>query len=117
MPCCARTALAALPNVQRFFESLELEDKLRAMHNELCMIEERVLMDAYMCCEYYLAHTPNPRFKKYDIKAYFESSKKAEIADVNSSLGVLATMGATIQDWKRRRKCFWRRIQTGKSRR
>ena len=54
------------------------------------------LMDAYMCCEYYLSHTPDPRFKKYDIKAYFEASKKAEIAEVNSSLGVLATMGAVF---------------------
>ena len=59
-----RTALAALPNMQRFFEHLELEEKLRIIHNELCMIEERILMDAYMCCEYYLAHTPNPRFNK-----------------------------------------------------
>lgn len=91
-----RTALAALPNMQRFFDHLELEEKLRTMHNELCMIEERILMDAYMCCEYYLAHTPNPRFNKYDIKAYFESSKKAEIADVNSSLGELVTLGAVF---------------------
>ncbi len=91
-----RTALAALPNMQRFFEHLELEEKLRIMHNELCMIEEHTLMDAYMCCEYYLSHTPDPRFKKYDIKAYFEASKKAEIAEVNSSLGVLATVGAVF---------------------
>ena len=91
-----RTVLAALPNMQRFFEHLELEEKLRIMHNELCMIEEHTLMDAYMCCEYYLSHTPNPRFKKYDIKAYFELSKKTEIADVNSLLGALNTVGAVF---------------------
>lgn len=89
-----RTALAALPNMQRFFEYLELDEKLRITHDELCAIEDHTLMDTYMCSVYYLSHTPDPRFKKYDIKAYFEASKKAEIADVNSSLGELATLGA-----------------------
>lgn len=91
-----RTALAALGNMQRFFEQLELEEKIRNMHNELCMIEEHVLMDAYMCCEYYLTHTPDSRFSKYDIKAYYEASKKAEIAEVNSSLGELTIFGAVF---------------------
>ena len=49
-----------------------------------------------MCCEYYLTHTPDPRFSKYDIKAYYEASKKTEIAEVNSSLGELTIFGAVF---------------------
>lgn len=102
-----RTSLAALSNMQRFFDHLELEEKLRIMHNELCTVEERILMDAYMCCEYYLSHDPDPRFNKYDIKAYYESSKKVEIADVNSSLEDLATLGAVFPKKAYRENIFF----------
>lgn len=102
-----RTSLAALPNMQRFFDHLELEEKLQIMHNELCMVEERILMDTYMCCEYYLSHDPDPRFNKYDIKAYYESSKKAEIADVNSSLRELASLGAVFPKKAYRENIFF----------
>lgn len=91
-----RTAMAALPNVKRFFEDLVLEERLRNIHDELCIIEEQVIMGIYMCCEYYVSHSPDPRFNKYQIKAWFESSKKAEIAELNSSMSQLSTMNVVF---------------------
>lgn len=53
---------------------------------ELCALEEKVIFETYMCCEYYLSHAPEANYNKYQVKAWFSSSKKAEINAVNSTM-------------------------------
>ena len=81
-----KTALAALPNVQKFFDDISLDGEQLSQHIELCAIEEKVIFETYMCCEYYLSHSPDTNYNKYQIKAWFLSSRKAEIDEVNSSM-------------------------------
>ena len=86
-----KAALAALPNVQKFFDDLTLDSEHHSKHVELCAFEEKVIFEAYMCCEYYLSHEPEPNYNKYQVKAWFSSSRKAEIEEVNSTLADLTS--------------------------
>ena len=79
-----KKALAALPNVQQFFDDITLDDEHQRKHIELCALEDRVGIEVYMCCEYYLSHMPNNNYNKYQVKGWFLSSRKAEIDEVNS---------------------------------
>lgn len=79
-----KAALAALPNVQEFFDDITLDNERQRKHVELCALEERVLFETYMCCEYYLSHMPDIHYNKYQVKVWFSSSRKAEIDKVNS---------------------------------
>lgn len=81
-----KVALAALPNVQKFFDDLTLDSEHHSKHVELCTLEEKVIFEAYMCCEYYLSHEPEPNYNKYQVKAWFSSSRKAEIDQVNTTM-------------------------------
>ena len=81
-----KAALAALPNVQKFFDDLTLDSEHHSKHVELCALEEKVIFEAYMCCEYYLSHEPEPNYNKYQAKAWFSSSRKEEIDKVNSTM-------------------------------
>lgn len=81
-----KSALAALPNVQKFFDDITLDSEHQSKHMELCAIEEKVIFEIYMCCEYYLSHAPEPNYNKYQVKAWFSSSRKAEIDEVNSTM-------------------------------
>ena len=81
-----KAALAALPNVQKFFDDLTLDSEHHSKHVELCTLEEKVIFEAYMCCEYYLSHEPEPNSNKYQVKAWFSSSRKAEIDQVNTTM-------------------------------
>ena len=81
-----KAALAALPNVQKFFDDITLDSEHRSKHVELCALEEKVIFETYMCCEYYLSHAPETSYNKYQVKAWFLSSRKAEIDEVNSSM-------------------------------
>ena len=81
-----KAALAALPNVQKFFDDLTLDSEHHSKHVELCTLEEKVIFEAYMCCEYYLSHEPEPNYNKYQVKAWFSSSRKAEIDQVNTTM-------------------------------
>lgn len=81
-----KAALAALPNVQKFFDDLTLNSEHHSKHVELCTLEEKVIFEAYMCCEYYLSHEPEPNYNKYQVKAWFSSSRKAEIDQVNTTM-------------------------------
>ena len=86
-----KAALAALPNVQKFFDDLTLDSEHHSKHVELCTLEEKVIFEAYMCCEYYLSHEPEPNYNKYQVKAWFSSSRKAEIEEVNSTMADLTS--------------------------
>lgn len=81
-----KTALAALPNVQKFFDDITLDSEHQSKHVELCALEEKVIFEAYMCCEYYLSHAPETNYNKYQVKAWFSSSRKAEIDEVNNTM-------------------------------
>lgn len=81
-----KTALAALPNVQKFFDDIALDDEQQRKHLEFCALEEKVLLETYMCCEYYLSHLPDTHYNKYQVKAWFLSSQRAEIDEVNSAM-------------------------------
>ncbi len=81
-----KAALAALPNVQKFFDDITLDGEHQSKHLELCALEEKVIFETYMCCEYYLSHEPDPYYNKYQVKAWFSSSRKAEIDEVNSTM-------------------------------
>lgn len=81
-----KTALAALPNVQKFFDDITLDSEHQSKHVELCALEEKVIFETYMCCEYYLSHAPETNYNKYQVKAWFSSSRKAEIDEVNSAM-------------------------------
>ena len=91
-----KAALAALPNVQKFFDDLTLDSEHHSKHVELCSLEEKVIFEAYMCCEYYLSHEPEPNYNKYQIKAWFSSSRKAEIDEVNSTMTDLTSTYDTV---------------------
>ena len=45
-----KKALAALPNVQQFFDDITLDDEHQRKHIELCALEDRVGIEVYMCC-------------------------------------------------------------------
>ena len=79
-----KLALATLPNVQKFFDDITLDSEHQRKHLELCALEKKVIFETYMCCEYYLSHTPDARYNKYQVKAWFSLSRKAEINEVNS---------------------------------
>lgn len=81
-----KTALAALPNVQKFFDDITLDSGRQSKHIELCAIEEKVIFETYMCCEYFLSHTPDKHYNKYQVKVWFSSSRKAEIDEVNRAM-------------------------------
>lgn len=81
-----KTALAALHNVQKFFNDITLDSKLQSKHIELCAHEEKVIFETYMCCEYYLSHIPDANYNKYQVKDWFSSSQKAELDEVNSAM-------------------------------
>lgn len=78
-----KTSLAALHNVQKFFDDITLDSELQSKHIELCAHEEKVVFETYMCCEYYLSHMPDTNYNKYQVKVWFSSSRKAEIDKVN----------------------------------
>lgn len=79
-----KSAIAALPNVQKFFDDITLDSEHQSKHEKLCAIEENVITETYMCCEYYLSHAPDNNYSKYQVKTWFLSSRKAEIEEVNS---------------------------------
>ena len=81
-----KTALAALPNVQKFFDDITLDCEHQSKHMKLCALEEQVILETYMCCEYYLSHAPETNYNKYQVKAWFLSYRKAEIDEVNSAM-------------------------------
>ena len=81
-----KVALAALANVQKFFDDISLDGEHLSKHIELCAIEEKVIFETYMCCEYYLSHSPDTNYNKYQVKAWFSSSRKAEIDEVNGTM-------------------------------
>jgi len=86
-----KAALTALPNVQKFFDGITLDSKHLSKHIELCAIEEKVILETYMCCEYYLSHSPDTNYNKYQLKAWFSSARKAEIDKVNSTMADLTS--------------------------
>ena len=59
---------------------------------ELCALEEKVIFETYMCCEYYLSHAPETNYNKYQVKAWFSSSKKTEIDEINSTMTDLSSI-------------------------
>lgn len=92
-----KVALAALPNVQKFFDDISLDSNHQRKHLELCAIEEKAIFEIYMCCEYYLSHLPDTNYNKYQVKAWFLSSRKAEIDEVNSSMtDLMSTYDAVL---------------------
>lgn len=86
-----KTALANLTNVQKFFDDMEMDNEHQTRHSALCINEERMLLETYMCCEYYKSHTPNLRFNKYQVKKWFNECRKEEIEKLNESLIELET--------------------------
>ena len=86
-----KVALAALPNVQKFFDDITLDSRHQRKHVELCALEEKVILETYMCCEYYLSHAPETNYNKYQVKVWFSSSRKAEIDEVNSTMADLTS--------------------------
>lgn len=92
-----KAALAALPNVQKFFDDISLDGEHQRKHVELCSLEEKVIFETYMCCEYYLSHAPETNYNKYQVKAWFSSSRKAEIDEVNSTMtDLISTYDAVL---------------------
>ena len=92
-----KSALAALPNIQKFFDDISLDSEHQSKHVELCSLEEKVIFETYMCCEYYLSHAPETNYNKYQVKAWFSSSRKAEIDKVNSAMtDLMSTYDAVL---------------------
>lgn len=86
-----KVALTALPNVQSFFDDITLDSEHQNKHIGLCAREEKVITETYMCCEYYLSHVPAANYNKYQAKTWFLSARKAEIDEVNGSMGSLVS--------------------------
>lgn len=81
-----RSALAALPDMQMLFDNMSLENEHKAIHMEICKNEEKVLLEAFMCCKYYISNTPSLYFKKYQVKEWFFASEKSDIERLNGEL-------------------------------
>lgn len=81
-----KAALAALHNVQKFFDDITLDSEHQSKHIELCGLEEKIIFETYICCEYYLTHVPDSNYNKYQVKLWFSSSRKAEIDEVNGAM-------------------------------
>lgn len=81
-----KTALVALPNVQKFFDEIALDSELQSKHIKLCALEEKVIFETYACCEYFLSHIPDTNYNKYQAKVWLSSVWKAEIDKVNNTM-------------------------------
>lgn len=81
-----KIALAALPNVQKFFDEITLDSEHQSKHIKLCALEEKVIFETYVCCEYFLSHIPDTHYNKYQAKVWFSSARKAEIDKVNRAM-------------------------------
>lgn len=84
-----KAVLAALPNMQKFFDDIVLDSEYKSKHIKLCAYEKKVISEAYMCCEYYLSHMPDNNCNKYKVKVWFSSSQKAEIDEMNRVMTAL----------------------------
>lgn len=101
-----KTALAA-PNVQNFFDEIILDREHQSKHIELCALEEKVIFETYMCCEYYLSLTPDTHYNKYQAKLWFSSSRKTEIDKVNNAMtDLMSTYDAVLPKSSYRDKTF-----------
>lgn len=87
-----KKALAALPNVQKFFDEITLDSEQQSKHIELCALEEKVIFETYVCCEYFISHIPDTCYNKYQPKVWFSSVQKAEIDKVNSAMTKLSIL-------------------------
>ena len=87
-----KKALAALPNVQKFFDEITLDSEQQSKHIELCALEEKVIFETYVCCEYFISHIPDTRYNKYQPKVWLSSVQKAEIDKVNSAMTKLSIL-------------------------
>lgn len=92
-----KKALAELANVQKFFNDITLDSEHQSKHIKLCELEDRVVIDTYMCCEYYVSHIPSNNYNKYQIKSWFLSYQKAKIDEVNSVLANLTNEYDAVQ--------------------
>ncbi|MBP3339067.1 MAG: hypothetical protein J6L69_06665 [Lachnospiraceae bacterium] len=102
-----KAALAALPNVQKFFDDITLDSEHQSKHIELCVLEEKVIFETYMCCEYYLSHAPENNYNKYQVKGWFSASRKAEIDKINSAMtDLMSTYDAVLPKSSYRDKTF-----------
>lgn len=81
-----KTSLSALPKLQDFFNGLALDKEKNNQHEELCSIEENIIMETYMCCEYYLVHSPSQFFNKFQVKNWFMSLNNSELNKINCKM-------------------------------
>lgn len=91
-----KTALASLPNVQKFFDEITLDNEQQSKHIKLCALEEKVIFETYVCCEYFLSHIPDTHYNKYQAKVWFLSARKAEIDEINSAMTDLSISYAAV---------------------
>lgn len=91
-----KSSLAALHNVQKFFDDFSMDSDLRSKHVEFCANEEKILLETYMCCEYYLFHMPSNSYNKYQVKSWFLSTQKDKLDEVSKAIKDLTTSFDTV---------------------
>lgn len=80
-----KQATAAVSQMHEFFECMAMEEEYLTKHLWLCEYETQKLVEAYMCCRYYLQNNANSHFNKYQIKSWYMAVCKKEIDEVNLS--------------------------------
>lgn len=83
------TAQSTLSTMQNCFAEDAIDFGFQELHLELCPIETQAIGQLMMCCAYYQTHFVNKYFNKYEIKDWYEASRKAERKAVEEGLSQL----------------------------
>ena len=84
-------AQSALESMQNFFAEMAAEFGFQERHVMLCNTETQSIKQLTMCCKYYLAHSPDPYFDKYQVKKWYDSYCEAERKKAEDELSTLAS--------------------------
>lgn len=85
------SAKSSLIKMQEYFNFIAHEQQLLIKeHDELCTIEERVIHQLMITCQYFEEHAPNKYFKKYIINSWYRDNYKKLNFDIKDALSDLS---------------------------
>ena len=84
-----RAAKSALKMVQDYFTGMATTSVFYERQIKLCEAETRSIEQLTMSCDYFLAHSPNKYFDKYQIADWYEASCREERENAKEQLSQL----------------------------
>jgi hypothetical protein len=66
------TAQSSLVTMQNYFAEIAIDFGFQERQMVLCVMETQNIERLIMCCRYYLAHSPNKYFNKYQIRNWYD---------------------------------------------